>query len=340
MQDVKSTRKSLHSLQLCHASKKFECSHPRAAHKMRFTEWLHRCQLAALKKEQKSNASAGLTSKREENTITKQKSVRAPVVPQRSSHVAAVAFSPNTAAVRLGPKSRIKFRTVPPLPPGQPSPSANLSWSLSSSRSRHACWLFLRSTGATAMSESMEEDHSIQASEQDDYQEQIKEYELEQAMLEAEFVMHEMAKWESDPIEKAIMMQDAQDQRMFQQEMELEKRMAKMQVQYRNMDGQMLHCSRPCPIVPERFGSYREAELAELHARNNNESDVTLSLQELRSRRKRAGKPTPAQFLENRPPREVLLHDLDASHVGPICLETTKLVCGSDLMTLGLGSTC
>ena len=28
MQDVKSTRKSLHSLQLCHASKKFECSHP------------------------------------------------------------------------------------------------------------------------------------------------------------------------------------------------------------------------------------------------------------------------------------------------------------------------
>ncbi|CAE7242417.1 pfh1 [Symbiodinium natans] len=183
------------------------------------------------------------------------------------------------------------------------------------------------------MSESMEEDHSIQASEQDDYQEQIKEYELEQAMLEAEFVMHEMARWESDPIEKAIMMQDAQDQKMFQQEMELEKRMAKMQVQYRNMDGQMLHCSRPCPIVPERFGSYREAELAELHARNNNESDVTLSLQELRSRRKRAGKPTPAQFLENRPPREVLLHDLDASHVGPICLETTKLVCGSDLIT-------
>ena len=38
------------------------------------------------------------------------------------------------------------------------------------------------------MSESMEEDHSIQASEQNDCKEQIKEYELEQAMLEAGFV--------------------------------------------------------------------------------------------------------------------------------------------------------
>ena len=193
--------------------------------------------------------------------------------------------------------------------------------------------LFLRSTGVTTMSQDMEEDHSIHDSELDDYEDQINEYQLEQAMLEAEFVMHEMARWESDPIEKAIMMQDVQDQEMFQREMELERRMAKMQVQYRNMDGQMLHRSRPCPIVPERFGSYREAELAELHARNNNESDVILSLQELRSRRKRTGKPTPAQFLENRSPREVLLHDLDASHVGPIRLETTKLVCGSDVIT-------
>ena len=90
----------------------------------------------------------------------------------------------------------------------------------------------------------MEEEYSIQASEQDDYKEQITEYELEQAMLEAEFVTHEMARWESDPIEEAIMLQEAQDRKMFQQEMELEKRMAKMQVQYRNMDGQMLHHSR------------------------------------------------------------------------------------------------
>ena len=70
------------------------------------------------------------------------------------------------------------------------------------------------------------------------------------------------------------------------------------------MDGQTLRHSRPCPVVPERFGSRREAELAELQQRIGRDAFPAEVAQE--------GKPTPAQF-ENRPPREVLLHDLDAS---------------------------
>ena len=41
----------------------------------------------------------------------------------------------------------------------------------------------------------------------------------------------------------------------------------------------------------------------------------------------------PAEVLQHRSPREILLHDLDSSRIGPIRLDATKLVLGGDVIT-------
>ena len=129
--------------------------------------------------------------------------------------------------------------------------------------------------------------------------------------------------------------EDARERAAWDKEMEIRtvynKRLANMTVKYMNMKGDEVHTSRPFPSCQLECGSFREAWLTTLHEGNN--PDRFLSLHQLRDRRKKTNKPLPAEILQHRSPREVLLHDLDSSRIGPICLDATKLVLGKDVIT-------
>ena len=108
--------------------------------------------------------------------------------------------------------------------------------------------------------------------------------------------------------------------------------LANMTVKFLNMQGSEIHTSKPYPLWHvEPCESFQEAWLHTLHEGNN--PDRCLSLHQLRHRRQETKKPIPAETLQYRSAREVLLHDLDSGPTGPIPLDTTKLVVGGDVIT-------
>ena len=110
-------------------------------------------------------------------------------------------------------------------------------------------------------------------------------------------------------------------------------RLAKMEVRYLDPCSSEVHASLPYPPVdPIPFESFREAELWELHDRNNTHQRH-FTPEELRAKRKASARPVPPDTLQYNSPREVLLHDLDSSPFGPIALEATQLMCDQTEIT-------
>ncbi|CAE7339228.1 pfh1, partial [Symbiodinium sp. CCMP2456] len=129
--------------------------------------------------------------------------------------------------------------------------------------------------------------------------------------------------------------EDVHERDLWNKEMEIQnaynQRLANMTVKYVNMKGDEVHTSRPYPACQLECGSFREAWLTSLH--EGNDPDRFLSLHQLRDKRQKTNKPLPAEVLQHRSPREILLHDLDSSRIGPIHLDTTELVLGGDVIT-------
>ncbi|CAE7255736.1 pfh1, partial [Symbiodinium natans] len=161
-------------------------------------------------------------------------------------------------------------------------------------------------------------DHSIRDSEQADFEDGFDDWDWVDSEMQREAE------------------EDARERVQWSKEMEIQneyrQRLANMTVKYLNMQGSEIHTSKPYPLCHvEPCESFREAWLHTLH--EGNSPDRRLSLRQLRLRRQEIKKPIPAETLQYRSAREVLLHDLDSGPAGPIPLDTTKLVLGGGVIT-------
>ena len=179
-----------------------------------------------------------------------------------------------------------------------------------------------RSIDATTMSDDMDDDfqgadHSIGSTDQENYQDEFDDWDwLEQEMQhEAEENEREREAWNKE----------------MERQIAYSKRLANMTVKYMNSKSQEIHASKPYPSCQLDCGSFREAWLETLHEGNN--PDRYLSLHQLRDRRQTTKKPLRAEILQHRSPREVLLHDLDSSRIGPISLDATELTLDGKIIT-------
>ncbi|CAE7873499.1 MIB1 [Symbiodinium necroappetens] len=160
-------------------------------------------------------------------------------------------------------------------------------------------------------------DHSIGSADQANYQDDFDDWDwLEQEMQrEAEENEREREAWNKE----------------MERQIAYSKRLANMTVKYMNSKSQEIHASKPYPSCQLDCGSFREAWLETLHEGNN--PDRYLSLHQLRDRRQTTKKPLRAEILQHRSPREVLLHDLDSSRIGPISLDATELTLDGQIIT-------